>query len=493
MESPLSRRTNPADLAGRFIPERYLAGLPPALRERRVRELTQSRDAYKMGDFSELPTDRDARKMGLVKPSNYTTEAKARGIEYRGDFHDMATRVFRFYGARPTSDDIQQFAEALRQSFAKGLAAWKSGGHRPGATAQNWAVARVNSLVVGGKTSWTADKKLFAVLPTPVRERIETMRLKKNPADDLHGRLAAYERIAAPNSGATANEKAMAARLAAGIRKKLGSHAGAFRSSSPPPRPAPPPPRPASPPPKPVGDETVRRILRAHNRKGLDLSGLDLIDLDFEGANLRGANFTRSNLTDTFLMDANLYGANLAGANLDHAHFVRANLTGANLTNANLTGAIINTANLAGADLRDANLTNAELMGTKLAGANLERANLTNTYLNNTYLAHANLNNANLTGAYLIDANLRGANLEGANFADAYLRGADLTYTYLGGANLTNADLRDVNLTSANLDGAKMSGVKWDENTKWPAGFDTTPIVSGKSHLTNPRRSALYF
>jgi transposase-like protein len=172
---------NPEDLAGRHIPDRYLAGLPPALQKQRVRELTESRDAYKRGDYSELATDVTARKMGLVKESSYTTEAKKRGISYRGDFHDMAKRTLKFYSGRAPAREVEAFAEALRKSFSKGLAAWKSGGHRPGATAQNWAVARVNSLVVGGKTSWTADKKLFEVLPESVQAKVESMRAKSNP------------------------------------------------------------------------------------------------------------------------------------------------------------------------------------------------------------------------------------------------------------------------------------------------------------------------
>lgn len=177
-------KENPRDLAGRHVPDRYLAGLPTALRKQRIGELTQSRDDYKLGDYSELPTDRIARKMGLVKQSQYTTEAKKRGIEYRGDLRDMAKRVMVFYGHRASAREVSAFAEALRKSFSKGLAAWKSGGHRPGATAQNWAVARVNSLVVGGKTSWTADKKLFEVLPAAVRAKIESMRaMRSNPLD----------------------------------------------------------------------------------------------------------------------------------------------------------------------------------------------------------------------------------------------------------------------------------------------------------------------
>lgn len=158
------------DLKGREIPERYLAGLPAELRRQRIRELTASRDAYRRGDFSELRTDVTARKMGLVKQSAYTSVAKRRGIEWRGDAMDMARRVLSQYGgSRAKVDD---FARALDAVFRKGLAAWKSGGHRPGATAQNWAVARVNSLVVGGKAAWTADRKQFSVLPQPVRADI---------------------------------------------------------------------------------------------------------------------------------------------------------------------------------------------------------------------------------------------------------------------------------------------------------------------------------
>ena len=165
-------KSNPEDLAGRHIPDRYLAGLPPALQKQRVRELTESRDAYKRGDYSELLTDVTARKMGLVKESAYTTVAKRRGIEWKGNAADMADRVLTYYGVRSTPALRTDLTEALNASFKKGLAAWKSGGHRPGATAQNWAVARVNSLVVGGKTAWTADRKQFLVLPPSAQDRV---------------------------------------------------------------------------------------------------------------------------------------------------------------------------------------------------------------------------------------------------------------------------------------------------------------------------------
>jgi hypothetical protein len=48
----------------------------------------------------------------------------------------------------------------LKKVFDRGMAAYKSG-HRPGTTAQQWAYARVNSFINGGKTRTTADADLW--------------------------------------------------------------------------------------------------------------------------------------------------------------------------------------------------------------------------------------------------------------------------------------------------------------------------------------------
>lgn len=48
----------------------------------------------------------------------------------------------------------------LRAVFRRGMAAWKSG-HRPGIGQNQWAYARVNSFLTGGKGTWgKADKDL---------------------------------------------------------------------------------------------------------------------------------------------------------------------------------------------------------------------------------------------------------------------------------------------------------------------------------------------
>ena len=49
--------------------------------------------------------------------------------------------------------------KTLQTVYNRGLAAWRTG-HRPGASPQAWAYARVHSFVVKGKTYYTADKNL---------------------------------------------------------------------------------------------------------------------------------------------------------------------------------------------------------------------------------------------------------------------------------------------------------------------------------------------
>lgn len=49
--------------------------------------------------------------------------------------------------------------KTLKTVFDRGMAAWRTG-HRPGASPQAWAYARVHSFIVKGKTYYTADADL---------------------------------------------------------------------------------------------------------------------------------------------------------------------------------------------------------------------------------------------------------------------------------------------------------------------------------------------
>ena len=58
----------------------------------------------------------------------------------------------------------------LKKSYDRGLAAWRTG-HRPGTTPQQWAFARVNSMLTGGKADPDLQNK---------REHLKRKRKKKH-------------------------------------------------------------------------------------------------------------------------------------------------------------------------------------------------------------------------------------------------------------------------------------------------------------------------
>jgi uncharacterized protein YjbI with pentapeptide repeats len=157
---------------------------------------------------------------------------------------------------------------------------------------------------------------------------------------------------------------------------------------------------------------------------------------------------------------AHLRGAYLVGAKLARADLTRADLGGADLTGANLWSANLGLVDLSGADLTGANLPWADFVGAKLARADLVDADLTG---------------AKLWAAKLSGADLSGADLPGADLTNADLPGADLSGADLSGANLSGANLSDANLSDANLSRADMRGVRYDDTTVWPEGFDPPP------------------
>ena len=127
---------------------------------------------------------------------------------------------------------------------------------------------------------------------------------------------------------------------------------------------------------------------------------------------------------------------------------------------------------LAGADLSRANLTYMDFTDAKLDGAILARADLRWSQLKGASFRNADLTGAEcrvakatravFEGATLTRCNLEWTNLTRADFRDADLRKADLA-----AANLRGADF-----TGANLEGATLRGAAYDEQTRWPSGFE---------------------
>jgi hypothetical protein len=121
-------------------PAKYYAGLSKTQKRKRAAEI------------------RHFGAMGSKDPAAYTGFATDRGVKTRRSGYTAAW-TSRFPNAR----SLEAKAAAtgvpvrfLRESYNRGMAAWRTG-HRPGATQQQWGYARVSSLLLKGKTYYTAD------------------------------------------------------------------------------------------------------------------------------------------------------------------------------------------------------------------------------------------------------------------------------------------------------------------------------------------------
>ena len=128
------------------------------------KEMAKSTKAKRAAHFKKLstkPAPGDAT--AKTKPSKHTQKFKAM-------FGEMAEHItFEDFMCENSEKALKKKADKsgmplgiLRKVFDRGVAAWKSG-HRPGTTAVQWGLARVNSFVTKSKGTWgKADKDLAA-------------------------------------------------------------------------------------------------------------------------------------------------------------------------------------------------------------------------------------------------------------------------------------------------------------------------------------------
>ena len=89
-----------------------------------------------------------------------TTLAKNKVYKKTGKFEEMRLRVESMAGLQKKADKSGMPYSILKKVYDRGMAAWKSG-HRPGASQQQWAFARVNSFITKSSGTWGgADKDL---------------------------------------------------------------------------------------------------------------------------------------------------------------------------------------------------------------------------------------------------------------------------------------------------------------------------------------------
>lgn len=121
-------------------PARYFAGLSKTAATRRRREIAKfgAMNSRNRRAYSGFQTDKGRK----TRTSKYSAEwsrkfPKAKSLEARAAASGVPLRF-------------------LRQCYNRGMAAWRTG-HRPGATEQQWAYARVSSFLTCGKTYHTTD------------------------------------------------------------------------------------------------------------------------------------------------------------------------------------------------------------------------------------------------------------------------------------------------------------------------------------------------
>ncbi len=125
---------------GKSHPKQYFEGLDEKTKQEREAAI-ENRQTEK-GQYDPLPGDEDAK----TKPSKHTRSSGAAKVreEMKGNGKNEFIRA-----ASKVSGVSRSIIEEV---YDKGLKAWSTSGHRPGATAQQWAIARVYAFLFDAKS-----------------------------------------------------------------------------------------------------------------------------------------------------------------------------------------------------------------------------------------------------------------------------------------------------------------------------------------------------
>lgn len=106
-------------------------------------------------------------KMSWKDPKAYVPFKSDQGVKTRKSSY--TERFHKKYQSAKSLPDIAKATgvplKTLQTVYNRGMAAWRTG-HRPGASAHAWGMARVHSFVLHGKTYRTADADLAKTSPT---------------------------------------------------------------------------------------------------------------------------------------------------------------------------------------------------------------------------------------------------------------------------------------------------------------------------------------
>ena len=118
----------------------YDSEMSKSTKEKRAAHFAKRKSGKAPGDAS-----------AKTKPSKHT-------LAYKRMYGELTEKEIA--GLRKKADASGIDYSILKDVYDRGMGAWETG-HRPGATQQQWAYARVNSFITGGKTRTTADSDLW--------------------------------------------------------------------------------------------------------------------------------------------------------------------------------------------------------------------------------------------------------------------------------------------------------------------------------------------
>lgn len=126
-----------------YLPKRYFSSLSQTKRQQRKKELTRR------------------SKMSWKDPKAYRPFKTDKGVRTRSSKYvlDWKRRFPEVKSIEGASKVTGVPASLIRESYNRGVAAWRTG-HRPGATKEQWGIARYRSMLLCGKTHYTTDSDL---------------------------------------------------------------------------------------------------------------------------------------------------------------------------------------------------------------------------------------------------------------------------------------------------------------------------------------------
>ena len=137
-----------------YLPKRYFTGLSQTKRALRKKELAKrSKLSWKT--------------QKAYRPFKTDIGVKTRKSKYNLTWKKMFPDVTSIEGAAKVTGVP---ANLIKESYNRGVAAWRTG-HRPGATKEQWGIARYRSMLLCGKTHYSTDSDLVRKAKKTARAR----------------------------------------------------------------------------------------------------------------------------------------------------------------------------------------------------------------------------------------------------------------------------------------------------------------------------------